>query len=71
MSTIVECPSRSLATLAKVFLRSHSLVKACDPSILSRYKIRLNAEEGTELKRMNDLNEVVERLLIKLLVPEM
>lgn len=33
----------------------HSLVKACDPSILSKYKIKLTAEETTELKKMNDL----------------
>jgi hypothetical protein len=35
----------------------HNLVKACDPSILSRYKIKLTAAERTELKKMNDLNE--------------
>lgn len=35
----------------------HNLVKACDPSILSKYKIKLTAEERTELKKMNDLNE--------------
>jgi predicted RNA-binding Zn-ribbon protein involved in translation (DUF1610 family) len=36
---------------------AHSLIRACDPAILSKYAVTLTPQEETELKKMSELNE--------------